>query len=208
VALHAHVDFTWANPSTIRSASTPDPAKPDLGISPANCRAALAELWVMCRSNIVRMFKATPESPSSKSVHQRYQERLQAGTVSKSDLTAERETILDLYKHHLRLLLEANVFLYAVTGALLSFVVAHLRVPHIRLVLLFSGLFDAMFAVFFLLAGRDIAVNERELGLISNALNVNTVPRLDALKLGLRVSSAALFIVAVLIACAAFLIRP
>jgi hypothetical protein len=133
---------------------------------------------------------------------------LQAGTVSKSDLTAERETILDLYKHHLRLLLEANVFLYAVTGALLSFVVAHLRVPHIRLVLLFSGLFDAMFAVFFLLAGRDIAVNERELGLISNALNVNTVPRLDALKLGLRVSSAALFIVAVLIACAAFLIRP
>ena len=162
----------------------------------------------MCRSNIVRMFNAAPESPSSKSVHQRYQERLQAGTVSKSDLTAERETILDLYKHHLRLLLEANVFLYAVTGALLSFVVAHLCVPHIRWVLLFSGVFDAMFAVFFLLAGRDIAVNERELGLISNALNVNTVPRLDALKLGLRVSFAALFIVAVLIACAAFLIHP
>lgn len=121
---------------------------------------------------------------------------------------AERETILDLYKHHLRLLLEANVFLYAVTGALLSFVVAHLGVRHIRWVLLFPGVFDLMFAIFFLLAGRGIAFNERELGLISDALNVNIVPRLDALKLGLRVSSAALFIVVALVAYAACIIHP
>jgi hypothetical protein len=154
------------------------------------------------------MFRATSESPSPDSVLQRYQERLQAGTVSKSDLMAERETILDLYKHHLRLLLEANVFLYAVTGALLSFVVAHLGVRHIRWVLLFPGVFDLMFAIFFLLAGRGIAFNERELGLISDALNVNIVPRLDALKLGLRVSSAALFIVVALVAYAACIIHP
>jgi hypothetical protein len=154
------------------------------------------------------MFKATPESTSPESVLQRYQERLQAGTVSKSDLKAERETILDLYKHHLRLLLEANVFLYAVTGALLSFVVAHLGVHHIRWVLLFPGVFALMFAVFFLLAGRGIAFNERELSLISDALNVNIVPRLDALKLGLRVSSGALFIVVALVVCAACLIHP
>lgn len=121
---------------------------------------------------------------------------------------AERETILDLYKHHLRLLLEANVFLYAVTGALLSFVVAHLGVRHIRWVLLFPGVFHLMFAIFFLLAGRGIAFNERELGLISDALNVNIVPRLDALKLGLRVSSAALFIVVALVAYAACIIHP
>jgi hypothetical protein len=162
----------------------------------------------MCRSNIVRMFKAAPESLSSESLLQPYRERLQAGTVSKSDLQAEQQTILDLYKHHLRLLLEANVFLYAVTGALLSFAVAHLDVPYMRWVLVFPGGFDAMFAVFFLLAGRGITFNERELGLISDALNVNIVPRLDALKLGLRVSSAALFIIAVLVACAAFLIHP
>ena len=168
----------------------------------------LPDSGLMCRSNMVGMFKAAPEAPSSESVLQPYRERLQAGKVSKRDLQTERETILDLYKHHLRLLLEANVFLYAVTGALLSFVVAHRCVPHIRWVLLCSGVFDAVFAVFFLSAGRGIAFNECELGLISNALNVNVVPRLDALKLGLRVSSAALFIVAVLVACAAFLIHP
>lgn len=133
---------------------------------------------------------------------------MQAGTVTRSDLQAERETILDLYKHHLRLLLEANVFLYAVTGALLSFVVTHLSVDHIRWVLLFPGVFDAMFAIFFLLAGRGITINEHELDLISSALNVNTFPRLDPLKLGLRVSSGALVIIAVLaIVGAAFLIK-
>jgi hypothetical protein len=128
--------------------------------------------------------------------------------VSRTDLQAERETILDLYKHHLRLLLEANVFLYAVTGALLSFVVSHVLLPHIRWVLLFSAVFNTLFAIFFLLAGRDIIVNEVELGLISNALSVNTVPRLDALKLGLRVSSAALFTVAALVADAAVIVHP
>src|ERR1019366_1581322 len=128
-------------------------------MSLGRCPDCMPDSGLMCRSNMVGMFKAAPEAPSSESVLQPYRERLQAGKVSKRDLQTERETILDLYKHHLRLLLEANVFLYAVTGALLSFVVAHLRVPHIRLVLLFSGLFDAMFAVFFLLAGRDISVN-------------------------------------------------
>jgi hypothetical protein len=121
------------------------------------------------------MPKSAPKSPQASAL-QRYKERLETGAVLRTDLGAERDTILDLYKHHLRLLLEANVFLYAVTGALLSFVVAHLCVPHIRWVLLFSGVFDGMFAVFFLLAGRGIAINELELGLISNALNVNTVP--------------------------------
>ena len=147
----------------------------------------------------MRMPEAASESPRSAPILQRYQERL---------LKAERDTILDLYKHHLRLLLEANVFLYAVTGTLLSFVFSHLLLPHIRWVLLVVGVFDTMFAIFFLLAGRGIAVSELELGLISNALGVNTVPRLDALKLGLKVSSAGLLIVAALVGCAEFNLHP
>lgn len=137
---------------------------------------------------------------------QPYEDRLQAGTGLRSDLQAERDTILDLYKHHLRLLLEANIFLYAVTGVLLSFVMAHLEVPHIRWVAGFPIVFDTVFAIFFLLAERGISYNETELELISVALKVNVFPRLDALKLGLWISSAALFLTALLTAIATFLI--
>jgi hypothetical protein len=136
---------------------------------------------------------------------QPYAQRLASGTVTKDDLRGERDVILDLYKHHLKLLLEANVFVYAVTGALLSFVIAHLEIPHIRWVLAFPVVFDAAFAVFFWVTGNGIDYNEKELDLIASALNINVVPRLDALKLGLRVSSTALAVVAVLVAVAAFL---
>lgn len=62
---------------------------------------------------------------------QPYSERISSGTITKDDLRAERQVILDLYQHHLKVLLEANVFIYAVTGALLSFVATPLeRSPH------------------------------------------------------------------------------
>jgi hypothetical protein len=145
--------------------------------------------------------------PEPESLLRGYQERLRTGAVSKEDLRAERDTILDLYKHHLRLLLETNVFLFAVTGALLSFVVAHIGMPHIRWVLFFPVVFDGMFAIFLLLAGRGIDFSEAELQLISRALGVNTFPFLDALKLGLRVSAVALLIAALLIACTVLFIH-
>jgi hypothetical protein len=135
-----------------------------------------------------------------------YANRLDSGSVTREDLRGERDVILDLYKHHLKLLLEANIFVYAVTGALLSFVVTHLAVPHIRWVLVFPVVFDSAFAGFFWMAGYGINYNERELHLIANGLQVNVVPRLDALKLGLRVSSAALLAVALFVGCAGYVI--
>jgi hypothetical protein len=132
-----------------------------------------------------------------------YSNRLANGSLTKEDLRSERDLILNMYKHHLKLLVEANVFIYAVTGALLSFVVAHLALPHIRWVLVFPIVFDAAFAVFLWMAGRGISYNETELNLIAKALQVNVVPRLDALRLGLGVSAATLLVVAVLIGCAA-----
>lgn len=149
------------------------------------------------------MSKLEPES-----LLQGYQDRLRTGEVSKDDLRAERDTILDLYKHHLRLLLETDVFLFAVTGALLSFVVAHIGIPHIRWVLFFPVVFDGIFAIFLLLAARGITYNQAELQLISRALGVNTFPFVDALKLGLGVSAIALFLAAMLIICAGLYICP
>jgi hypothetical protein len=99
-----------------------------------------------------------------------YTARLNTGQVTKDDLRGERDVILDLYKHHLKLLLEANVFIYAVTGALLSFVFTHLSVPHIRWVLSFPFVFGLSFVAFFWMAGRGIEYNQKELDLIAGAL--------------------------------------
>lgn len=132
-----------------------------------------------------------------------YAQRLSSGAVTRAELRSERDVILDLYKHHLKLLLEANVFVYAVTGALLSFVVVHPAIPHIRSVLAFPIVFDGAFSVFFWVTGNGIHYNEKELDLIAVALNVNVVPRLDALRLGLKVSSVGLGIAVVLVAFAA-----
>lgn len=130
-----------------------------------------------------------------------------AHQLRREDLCKERDVILDLYKHHLQLLLNANVFIYAVTGALLSFVFTHLDVAFIRSMLVFPILFCVVFAVFFLLARRDINNSQEELKMISAALSVNTYPRMDALPLGLLVSAIALSVVAALIVAGAFLIR-
>ena len=51
-----------------------------------------------------------------------YERRIDAHELKREDLLREREVILDLYKCHMHLLLQANIFIYAVTGALLSFV--------------------------------------------------------------------------------------
>lgn len=125
----------------------------------------------------------------------------------REDLCKERDVILDLYKHHLQLLLNANVFIYAVTGALLSFVSTHLDVAFIRCVLVFPILFCVAFAAFFLLARRDINNSQEELKTISVALSANTYPRIDALPLGLLVSAIALIIVAALIVAGALYIK-
>src|SRR5581483_6009319 len=69
-----------------------------------------------------------------------YLQRLANGEITRDILLKERDMMLDLYKHHLKLLLEANIFIYAVTGALASFVITHTGIPHIRWVLLLPGI--------------------------------------------------------------------
>jgi hypothetical protein len=137
-----------------------------------------------------------------------YTDRLRNGAVTKDDLRYERDIILELYKHHLKLLLEANVFVYAVTGALLSFVVTHLTVPHIRWVLVFPAVFDVAFAVFFWIAGIGIDNSQEELELITIALHANVYQKLAPLRLGLWVSSIALTFVVLLIGFGAYWISP
>jgi hypothetical protein len=150
---------------------------------------------------------STNEGHREQSDLRAYEPRIDAHELKREDLLREREIILDLYKCHMHLLLQANVFIYAVTGALLSFVFTHLSIPHIRWVLVFPVLFAVAFAIFFWLARKDIDNNKLELLRIAKALKVNVYPRIDALPLGLSVSSLALFVMAVVIALGGFLIR-
>lgn len=136
-----------------------------------------------------------------------YEQRLNEHVLNRGDLRKEREVILDLYKHHLNLLLQANVFIYAVTGALLSFVFAHLNIPHIKVILAFPILFSLGFAIFFHHVRKDINNNKEELIRIANALNVNTYPMIDALPMGLSLSAVVLLLVAALVTAGAFFIK-
>src|SRR5581483_7342695 len=112
--------------------------------------------------------------------------------------------MLDLYKHHLKLLLEANIFIYAVTGALASFVITHTGIPHIRWVLLLPGIVCAGFAVLFAYVSLEIRNTKQELDYISGALNTNTFPAIDALPIGLWVSSGALTAILLLLVAGMF----
>jgi hypothetical protein len=136
-----------------------------------------------------------------------YEQRLNERVLNRADLRKEREVILDLYKHHLNLLLQANVFIYAVTGALLSFVFIHLNVPGIRLILAFPVVFSLGFAIFLYRARRNINNSMEELIRIAKALNVNTYPMIDALPMGLSLSAVVLLLVAALVTAGAFFIK-
>lgn len=121
-----------------------------------------------------------------------YLQRLDNGEITRDILLKERDVMLDLYKHHLKLLLEANVFVYAVTGALASFVITHPSVPHVRWVLLLPSVVCAGFAGLFAYVTFEIGNTKEELNYISEALKTNTFPAIDALPIGLWVSAGAL----------------
>ena len=135
-----------------------------------------------------------------------YTARIKDGRVTADILLRERDLIIDLYKHHMQLLLQANIFVFAVTGALASFVVTHPDVPHIRLIFVFPSVFNAAFAVFFWKVGTGLDYNQQELDQLAGALGVNIVPTLRALQLGLWGSAAALAIVSMLSLVALFII--
>jgi hypothetical protein len=118
-----------------------------------------------------------------------YPAMLQAGQSAPDSLFKERDMMVDLYKNHLKLLLEANIFIYAVTGALASFVITHTSIPHVRWVLLLPIVVCGGFAFLFVYVTFEIRNTKQELSFISEALNSRTFPAFDALPIGLLISA-------------------
>src|SRR5580765_5786251 len=124
-----------------------------------------------------------------------YSSKLRDGQITTDTLLKEREMLLDLYKHHLKVLLEANVFIYAVTGAIASFVIAHTSIPGIRWVILLPIVVCALFAVLFFLVSFDFNHTQEELDQIAGGLNTNTFSIIAALPLSLRFSATWLIVI-------------
>jgi hypothetical protein len=119
--------------------------------------------------------------------------------ISVETLIAEREVLLEQYRHHLKLVLEANVFIYAVSGAIASFVASHTAISNVRWVLLLPCSVCFAFAVMFVLVSLNFNYVWDELGRIAEGLNTNTVPIVSALPLALRISAILLFVISLLL---------
>jgi energy-coupling factor transporter transmembrane protein EcfT len=114
-------------------------------------------------------------------------------------LYKQQDVLLELYKHHLKVLLEANVFIYAVTGAIASFVITHSTLPHVRWILWLPAIVCILFAVFFFIVSTGFNYTDQDLGAICNALNIETYPRIQALPIALRVSGVLLILIGALL---------
>jgi hypothetical protein len=128
-----------------------------------------------------------------------YIKKLMAGTIDREALYKQQDALLSLYKHHLKVLLEANVFIYAVTGTIASFVITHSTSPYGRWILWLPAIVCILFAVFFFIVSTGFNYTDQELGAICAALNIETFPRIQALPIALRVSGVLLCLIGALL---------
>lgn len=128
-----------------------------------------------------------------------YIKKLVAHTIDRDTLFKQLDTLLDLYKHHLKVLLEANVFVYAVTGAIASFVITHSTLPHVRDILWLPAVVCIMFSGFFFRVSTGFDYTDQDLSAICNALNIETYPETKALPIALWVSAILLATIFVLL---------
>jgi hypothetical protein len=136
-----------------------------------------------------------------------YMKKLAAGSIDREALYKQQDSLLELYKHHLKVLLEANVFIYAVTGAIASFVITHSTLPNVRWILWLPAVVCVLFAVFFFIVSTGFNYTDQDLGAICAALNIETYPRIQALPIALRVSGVLLLLIGALLIVGFYIFR-
>ena len=88
---------------------------------------------------------------------------------------------VELYKYYLDLVIKLNVFFYAVTGAILSFVVAHLSDANFKLAVLLPLTMSLGLAAFSLYGASLVPALRREIYACSNALGLKNAPEVRVL---------------------------
>jgi len=111
-------------------------------------------------------------------------------------LWREFELHVSLHRHHLDLVLRFNIFYYAITGAILSFVLTRKGVPFARHALLFPVLMSLVYALFFVYAAILSSITREHVFQIISALGLKGGPEFRVLTVLLWISVALFFLVA------------
>lgn len=102
--------------------------------------------------------------------------------ISKDDLWKQYEISVDLYKHYLKLVIEMNVFYYAITGAIVSYYFAHrTEEPEIRFALMLPILMSVLLAGFFIYGSIMNRYSRDEMFRIRDALGLRVAPEFAVL---------------------------
>ncbi len=88
---------------------------------------------------------------------------------------------VELYKFYLDLVIKLNVFYYAVTGAILSFVVGHLNGPNYKYAVLLPLLMSVGLAVVSFYGAGLVPMLRHEIQACSGALSLKTYPEVRPL---------------------------
>jgi len=107
------------------------------------------------------------------------------------------DTIVLWYKHHTELILKANTFTYAITGALLSYYLSKPNEGVFKYTLYFPCIMNLVYGIFFLIAARHIWPFDKDLRRIIHALGLMSGPNIMFLKTILQISGFLYLIVAV-----------
>ncbi len=108
---------------------------------------------------------------------------------SEAVLLHQYETIVGLYKHHLDLVLKINIFLYAVTGAIVSFYFSQPNDGLIKYSLVFPAAMNLGYSYFFFISSEKFSFFDIDLKAITSKLNLISCPDIMTVKKMLRLSA-------------------
>lgn len=103
----------------------------------------------------------------------------------------------DLYKFYLSLALKANIFYYGITGAILSYYLAHTNIGPIKYSLLLPIILSISMGLIFLYGAFLMKFPRKEMFNIRDELGLDTAPDFNILSIFLIIFGIVLFLVAV-----------
>src|SRR3990172_8946355 len=104
-------------------------------------------------------------------------------------LLHQYETIIGLYKHHIDSIIKINIFIYAVTGAILSFYFSQPCTGIIKYSLIFPSLMNLGYSLFFFVSSNYIQPWDTDIKAITSRLGLISYPDVMTLKRMLRLSA-------------------
>lgn len=112
-------------------------------------------------------------------------------------LLHQYDTIVSLYKHHLDLVLKVNVFIYAVTGAILSFYLSQPLNGLVKYALIFPSVMNGAYSSFFFVAASHIQAFDIDMRAINQSLGLISYPDVMFLKKALQISALLYLLIAI-----------